>query len=178
MTNFMPCFYHTCTSQNLPGHGHFEEQHHIIPQAPWPTACSQQYVWIQSCIYGARGKLLPSLFFIYHNSGFYFIFLNKHGTMFKKSSLSRAWTLEQKLPGSKWQLCYWAMWQAVICERRNSSPLQPKCDAQEKLELARTQVNRPHMPADTNYTCFSLHRRPDRDESRNISVEKKAQQSI
>ena len=177
MTNFMPRFYYTHTKKKKkksPRSWKLEEQHHIIPQAP-PTHgfalnSTPWFIWYLC----APGKLLPSLFFIYHNS-FFFFFLTRHGTMFEKSSLIRAWTLEHKLPGSKWQLCLrGATWQASSVKGAE----QLTSLGQRVMHARGTQNSQDTSEQATHASRYQLHLLLITDgliwdESRNIVVEKK-----
>ena len=178
MTNFMPCFYHTCTQKkkkHLPGHGNWKNSIISSPKHPRPMALLSTVRFDSSGIYVLRGSYYHLCFSFIITVVFISFFLTRHGTMFEKSSLIRAWTLEQKLPGSKWQLCHrGAMWQASSVKGAE----QLTSLGQRVMHTRGIQNSRDTSEQTTHASRYQLHLLLITDsliwdESRNILVEKK-----
>ena len=185
MTNFMPRFYHTHTKKKKkksPKSWKLEEQHHIIPQAP-PTHgfalnSTPWFIWYLC----APGKLLPSLFFIYHNSGFYlFIFFNKTWNHVWKKQFNKSMNFGTQT--ARIQIAALpprSHVTSLICERGRTAHLfGPESDARERHPEQSRHKWTGHTCQQIPTTPASHHRRPDlRWKQKHRSWKKKPQQSI
>lgn len=143
-----------------------EEQHHIIPQAP-PThgfALNSMpwFIWYLC----APGKLLPSLFFIYRNSGFYFLFyffFNKTWNHVWKKQFNKsmnfgakiAWIQMTALPSRSHVT-------SLICKRGRTAHLfGPEYDAHKRHPEQSRHKRTDHTCQQIPTTPASHHRRPD-----------------
>ena len=162
--------------KNLPSHGNWKNSIISSPKHPQPMALLSTVRLDSSGIYVLRGSYYHLCFsFIITVVFIYFFFLTRHGTMFEKSSLIRAWTLEHKLPGSKLQLCLrGATWQASSVKGTE----QLTSLGQRVMHARGTQNSQDTSEQATHASRYQLHLLLITDgliwdESRNIVVEKK-----